>query len=71
MRAALSIPGPNGGRLEIREVPDPKPGNNEILIRIRASGLNRSEIGRLQTHKSENGAGEPAAWQRGIARRPR
>ena len=61
MRAALSIPGPNGGRLEIREIADPKPGNGEILIRIRASGLNRSEIGRLQTHKTQNGAGEPAA----------
>jgi NADPH:quinone reductase len=57
MRAARSIAGPNGGRIEIRELPDLKPGEGQIVIRVRASGLNRSEIGRLQSHRN----GEPAA----------
>ena len=30
--------------LEIRDVPEPKPGPNEILVRVRASALNRADL---------------------------
>src|SRR5690606_8659303 len=33
-----------GGRLEMREVPTPEPGHNEILVRVRATCLNRADL---------------------------
>ncbi len=33
-----------GGRLEWREHPDPEPGRDEILVRVRAAGLNRADL---------------------------
>ena len=29
--------------VEVREVPDPRPGRNEVLVRVRAAGLNRAD----------------------------
>lgn len=44
MRAAV-ITRPGGPEvLEIREVEPPKPGPNDIVVRVRASGLNRADI---------------------------
>lgn len=31
--------------LQLREVPEPKPGPEEVLVRVRASGLNRADLG--------------------------
>src|SRR5260221_14379516 len=55
MKAA--VVGDNG--LEIRDVPAPRPKPNEILIRVRAAGLNRAELGMAAGHKHGNlgGAG--------------
>jgi NADPH2:quinone reductase len=33
-----------GGRLEIAEHPDPEPGAGEVLVRVRAAGLNGADI---------------------------
>ena len=44
MRAALIVPHAGGGRIEIREVSDPTPAAGQVLVRVRASGLNRGEI---------------------------
>jgi NADPH:quinone reductase len=42
---AVVISRPGGTEvLEIREVPQPKPGNNEILVRVHAAGLNRADL---------------------------
>ena len=30
--------------LEIRQAPDPKPGEHEILVRVRAAGINRADL---------------------------
>jgi len=45
--------------LEIRDVPAPRPKPNEILVRVRAAGLNRAELGMAAGHKhgSLGGAG--------------
>ena len=40
MRAAVIV----DGRLEIQERPDPVPGDGEILIRVRASGINGADL---------------------------
>jgi NADPH:quinone reductase len=42
---ALVITRPGGpGVLEIRELPDPEPGPEEVLVRVRASALNRADL---------------------------
>jgi len=40
MRAAVIV----DGRLEIEERPDPVPGDGEVLIRVRAAGINGADI---------------------------
>src|SRR5213080_4508611 len=40
MRAAVIV----DGRLEIQERPDPVPGDGEILIRVRAAGINGADL---------------------------
>jgi NADPH2:quinone reductase len=44
MKASRIVPGPQGGRLEIQDVPAPQPGPGQVLVRVMASGLNRGEI---------------------------
>lgn len=44
MRAAFVLPEPNGGRLEIRNIDAPKAAPGRVLVRVRASGLNRGEV---------------------------
>jgi len=55
MRAVRVIPHPDGGRVEIQDiaVPEVKPG--QVLVRVRASGLNRGEITQARDRRS----GEP------------
>jgi len=36
--------------LEIREVPAPVPGRNHVLVRVRACGLNRADLGVAAGH---------------------
>jgi NADPH:quinone reductase len=40
MRAAVIV----HGRIEVEDVPDPVPGPGEILIRVRAAGINRADL---------------------------
>src|SRR3954447_22811989 len=40
MRAAVI----HGGRIEVEERPDPVPGDGEILIRVRAAGINGADL---------------------------
>jgi NADPH:quinone reductase-like Zn-dependent oxidoreductase len=55
MKAARIVPGPQGGRLEILDVPTPRPEAGQVLVRVMASGLNRGEIKLVR----EAMAGEP------------
>ena len=57
MKAAIGTP--NG--LEIRDVPQPAPKPTEVLVRVRAAGLNRADLAaaRAATHASHGTAGSP------------
>lgn len=44
MKAMVIVPGGTGGTLELRDVPEPTPQPGQLLIRIRAAGLNRADL---------------------------
>lgn len=46
MKAALNVKGPNGASLAIHDVPEPKAGDNDLLIAVKAIGLNRADLSR-------------------------
>src|SRR2546421_12544364 len=50
---------PNG--LELREVPQPRPKPTGVLVKVRAAGLNRADLGaaRAASHASHGTAGPP------------
>lgn len=52
MKAAMIISGPQGGHLEIREIPCPTPGPGQVVVQVMASGLNRGELVRVGEAKS-------------------
>jgi NADPH:quinone reductase len=73
MRAVQAIPAPEGGKLEVRDVPEPIPGKGQVLVKVRASGLNRGEITQAKALLSGNPApvgvefaGEIAALGTGV-----
>src|SRR5712692_616534 len=44
MRAVFTVPTPNGGVNEYREIPVPEARAGEVLVAIRAAGTNRGEL---------------------------
>lgn len=52
MKAARVLPGADGGRIDIHDIPIPEPGPGEVLIRVRASGLNLGEIKYMREHRT-------------------
>ncbi|PLQ00503.1 quinone oxidoreductase family protein [Cupriavidus pauculus] len=52
MKAARVWPGADGGRLAIQDIAMPIPGDHEVLIRVRASGINLGEIKYLREHRT-------------------
>ncbi|MBP0632721.1 MULTISPECIES: zinc-binding dehydrogenase [unclassified Cupriavidus] len=52
MKAAMIISGPQGGHVEIREIPRPTPGPGQVVVQVMASGLNRGELVRVGEAKS-------------------
>src|SRR5262245_26427046 len=47
------------GGLALRDVPEPKPAANEVLVRVRAAGVNRADVGVAAggTHGRQGGPG--------------
>ncbi|WP_423459464.1 zinc-binding dehydrogenase [Ottowia sp. VDI28] len=52
MKAAMIVPGPQGGHLEVREIPCPAPGPGQVVVQVMASGLNRGELIRVREARS-------------------
>jgi len=80
MKAIVIIPGKEGGTLEMRDVPEPKPGAGQILLRVKATALNRADLYQRQglhpTHTDPGSsliiagleaAGEVSALGEGVA----
>lgn len=52
MKAAMIVPGPQGGHLEIQDIAPPVPGPGQVVVRVMASGLNRGELVRVKEARS-------------------
>jgi hypothetical protein len=63
MKAAIMVPGPQGGSWEVRDVQRPVVGPGQVLVRVHASSINRAEFRRLHTLRLEAGncASRPAS----------
>ncbi|QQX85546.1 zinc-binding dehydrogenase [Cupriavidus necator] len=44
MKAVRVVPGPEGGKVEVQDIPVPVAAAGQVLVRVRAAGLNRGEI---------------------------
>lgn len=53
MKAAMIVSGPQGGRLEIQQIPRPTPGPGQAVVQVMASGLNRGELIRVREARSD------------------
>jgi len=63
MKAAIMVPGPAGGAWEVRDVQRPVVGPGQVLVRVRASSINRAEFRRLHGMRSgeaRTGGGDAA-----------
>lgn len=50
MKAVVLEPAPEGNELRMLEVPDPVTGPSDLLVKVRASALNRADLRRASTH---------------------
>lgn len=61
MRAAVVVEEAGSRRIELREVPRPAPAEGELLVRVRAAGLNRADLAMNVGHFRTAGAALAAA----------
>jgi len=48
------VPGPEGGKVEVQDIPVPVVAAGQVLVRVRAAGLNRGEINQAKELRSGN-----------------
>ncbi|HSF06280.1 MAG TPA: zinc-binding dehydrogenase [Methylomirabilota bacterium] len=58
MKAYWITPGPGGTKVELRDTPTPEPKAGEILVRVRATSLNRGELLGGKAAAAKPGGGE-------------
>lgn len=56
MKAFVNARGPDGAILEMCDAPEPSPGANDLLVAVRAIGLNRAELARPVTDPDDRAA---------------
>jgi NADPH:quinone reductase-like Zn-dependent oxidoreductase len=61
MKAAVMVPGADGGTWDVRDVQRPVVTSAHVLIRVHASSLNRAEFRRLHTLRARPGQPAPEA----------
>ncbi len=54
MKAVRVVPTPLGGKVEVQDIPVPQLGAGQVLVRVRAAGLNRGEINQARELRSGN-----------------
>ncbi|WP_439686446.1 NADPH:quinone reductase or related Zn-dependent oxidoreductase [Cupriavidus oxalaticus] len=54
MKAVRVVPGPEGGKVEVQDIPVPVVATGQVLVRVRAAGLNRGEINQAKELRSGN-----------------
>jgi len=74
LKAIRVIPGAEGGTVAVQDIPAPEAGPGQVLVRVRAAGLNRGEINQARELRTGNTitagvefAGEVAAVGEGVA----
>jgi NADPH:quinone reductase len=61
MKAAIMVPGPEGGTWDVRETQRPVVPPGHILLRVLASSINRAEFRRLHTMRTQANKPSPEA----------
>jgi NADPH:quinone reductase len=61
MKAAIMVPGPEGGTWDVRETQRPVVPPGHILLRVHASSINRAEFRRLHTMRTQPNKPAPEA----------
>jgi NADPH2:quinone reductase len=59
MKAWFTVPGPEGAKFELRDIPVPTAGAGQVLVAVRASGTNRGELIRGAQMRSSGPAPNP------------
>ena len=59
MKAWFTVPGPDGAKFELRDIPVPTAGAGQVLVAVRASGTNRGELIRGAQMRSSGPAANP------------
>ena len=60
MKAWFAVPGPEGAVFELREAPAPTAGPGQVIVAVRAAGVNRGELIRGAQARATGPAANPA-----------